>query len=85
MAQSHNGQPARFIEKLSSVKDFLEMWRQEQEAMRTERYIARAEREAVRAEKEAERELQRIKLAQEREDVWLRENEISGRLRKRLS
>lgn len=43
------------IAKGSSVKDCLEVWRQEQEAMRAERESARAEREAVRAEKEAER------------------------------
>ena len=38
---------AGFIEKGSSVKDCLEMWHQEQEAMRTYRAFARAEREAV--------------------------------------
>lgn len=56
------------IAKGSSVKDCLEVWRQEQEAMRAERESARAEREAVRAEKEAERELEKVRLAHEREE-----------------
>lgn len=72
------------IAKGSSVKDCLEVWRQEQEAMRAERESARAEREAVRAEKEAERELEKVRLAHEREerqakrdrDKWEAEKEI---------
>ncbi|XP_065939476.1 uncharacterized protein [Magallana gigas] len=72
------------IAKGSSVKDCLEVWRQEQEAMRAERESARAEREPVRAEKEAERELEKVRLAHEREerqakrdrDKWEAEKEI---------
>ncbi|XP_062619712.1 DDRGK domain-containing protein 1-like [Saccostrea cucullata] len=78
---------SELIEKGSSVTECLEMWRQEQEAMRAERDQARAERETVRAEKEAERELEKVRLAHEREerqakrdrDKWEAEKEIKLR------